>query len=61
MKKKYVCPSVEIADVELSGLIANLREGEFLLMMRWKPTWSLKPCATRIFGTCEDNSMLQKP
>ena len=23
MKKKYVCPSVEIADVELSGLIAQ--------------------------------------
>ena len=23
MNKKYVCPSVEIADVELSGLIAK--------------------------------------
>ena len=41
-------PLVEIADVELSGLIAqSLREGNSPLMMRWKPTWSLKPCRNK--------------
>ena len=61
MKKKYVCPSVEIADVELSGLIAQSPGRGIPVDDAVEATWSLKPCATRIFGTCEDNSMLQKP